>query len=61
MVDENTFESKPGREVHYYSEEDLVSEFRGFAIISTGMVEEPEDHGKEGRHVHQLWYMYARR
>jgi SAM-dependent methyltransferase len=61
MVEENTFESKPGREVHYYSREDLVSEFRGFEIIRTGIVEEPEDHGNEGRHVHLLRSVYARR
>jgi SAM-dependent methyltransferase len=60
-VEENTFESKPGREVHYYSREDLVSEFRGFEIIRTGIVEEPEDHGNEGRHVHLLRSVYARR
>lgn len=59
MVEENTFESKPGREVHYYSRDDLVSEFRDFTIISTGMVEELEDHGNEGRHVHLLRTIYA--
>jgi len=61
MVEENTFESKPDREAHYYSEEDLVSEFRGFEIIRTGIVEEPEDHGQKGRHVHLLRSVYARR
>jgi len=60
MVEENTFESKPGREVHYYSTEDLVSEFRGLEIIATGMMEDPEEHGGEGRHTHLLRYIYAR-
>jgi SAM-dependent methyltransferase len=59
MVEENTFESRPGREVHYYSDEDLVSEFRDFEIITTGMMEDPEEHGKEGRHIHLLRYIYA--
>jgi len=59
-VEENTFESKPGREVHYYSETDLVSEFRDLELLETGMAEEPEEHGKEGRHTHQLRYIYAR-
>jgi SAM-dependent methyltransferase len=49
LVEENTFESKPGREVHYYSEEDLVSEFRDFEVLETGMMEDPEEHGGEGR------------
>ncbi|WP_321506181.1 methyltransferase domain-containing protein [uncultured Methanoregula sp.] len=61
MVEENTFESRPEREVHYYSEEDLVSEFRGLEIIATGMMEDPEEHGKEGRHIHLLRYIYARK
>ena len=61
MVEENTFESKPGREVHYYTEEDLVSEFRGLEIIATGMMEDPEEHGKESRHIHLLRYIYARK
>jgi SAM-dependent methyltransferase len=60
MVEENTFESKPGREVHYYSMEDLVSEFRGLAILKNGMMEDTEEHGKEGRHTHLLRYIYAR-
>jgi SAM-dependent methyltransferase len=61
MVEENTFESKPGREVHYYSEEDLFSEFHGLDILETGMMEDPEEHGREGRHTHQLRYIYARK
>jgi SAM-dependent methyltransferase len=61
MVEENTFESKPGREVHYYSREDLVSEFRDFEVLETGMREEPEEHGEEGRHTHLLRYIYARK
>ena len=61
MVEENTFESKPGREVHYYTDEDLVSEFLGFEIIATGMMEDPEEHGQEGRHIHLLRYIYARK
>lgn len=60
-VEENTFESKPGREVHYYTERDLVAEFSGLAILETGMMEDPEDHGEEGRHTHLLRYIYARK
>jgi SAM-dependent methyltransferase len=59
-VEENTFESKPGREVHYYSEEDLISEFRGLEVRETGLMEDPEVHGEEGRHIHVLRYIYAR-
>jgi len=60
QVEENTFESKPGREVHYYSEEDLVSEFPGMEILATGLTEDPEEHGEEGKHTHVLRYICAR-
>jgi SAM-dependent methyltransferase len=60
QVEENTFESKPGREVHYYSEQDLISEFPGMEILETGMIEDPEEHGEEGKHTHQLRYIFAR-
>jgi len=59
MVEENTFESKPGREVHYYSKEDLMAEFRGLEIREIGIMEDPEDHGTEGKHTHLLRYVYA--
>jgi len=61
LVEENTFESKPGREVHYYSEDDLVSEFQGMEILATSLVGDPEEHGEEGRHTHQLRFIYARK
>jgi SAM-dependent methyltransferase len=61
MVEDNTFESKPGREVHYYSDEDLVSEFQSLEILETGMIEDPEEHGAEGRHTHLLRYIYVRK
>ncbi len=61
MVEENTFESKPGREVHYYSDKDLRNEFRDLEIVATGTMEDPEEHGKEGRHIHLLRYICARK
>jgi len=60
MVEENTFESRPGREVHYYSKEDLISGFSGCTILEAGMMEDTEDHGEEGRHTHLLRYICAR-
>jgi SAM-dependent methyltransferase len=60
MVEENTFESKPGREVHYYSPEDLAMEFRELEVLAAGMIEDPEEHGAEGRHIHLLRYICVR-
>ena len=59
-VEENTFESKIGRPVHYYSEEDLREELSAFELIHTDLIEEPEEHG-EGTHVHTLRYGVARK
>jgi hypothetical protein len=61
MVEENSFESKPGRIVHYYTEPDLVAQFPGCSVLETGLVEDPEDHGEEGRHTHRERYIYVRK
>jgi SAM-dependent methyltransferase len=55
-VEENTFESKPGRPVHYFSEEDLKAHFKQMELLETGLMEDPEDHGA-GPHVHVLLYI----
>lgn len=54
----NTFESKPGRPVHYFTDEDLRKHFRDFQIIETGLVDDPEDHDG-APHIHRLRYMIA--
>lgn len=57
-VEENTFETRPGRPAHYYTETDLVGEFSDFKIIETGSLQDPEDHGGKP-HVHTLRYILA--
>jgi SAM-dependent methyltransferase len=56
----NTFESRPGRPAHYFTEPDLRDHFAGFEILEMGLVEEPEDHPPDGPHVHQLRYVAAK-
>jgi SAM-dependent methyltransferase len=56
-VEPNTFESKPGRPAHYFTEEDLKEHFRDFNIIGSGIIEDPEDHGGKA-HVHILRFIY---
>jgi SAM-dependent methyltransferase len=60
-VEPNTFESKPGRPVHYFTEDDLLVHFKDFEVVETGIVEDPEDHGDDGPHTHLVRYIYARR
>ena len=56
----NTFESKPGRPVHYFTEADLRAHFRGFEVLETGLMKDPEDHG-EGPHTHILRFILAKK
>jgi len=56
-VEENTFESKPGRPVHYFSDNDLMEHFKDYNLIETGLVEDQEGHGAEGEHTHVLRYI----
>jgi SAM-dependent methyltransferase len=60
-VEENTYESKPGRPTHYFTEADLRDHFAGLEILETGLVEDRESHGDEGPHVHLLRYIIARK
>jgi SAM-dependent methyltransferase len=55
----NTFESKPGRPVHYFTEADLRQHFHNFKIIDIGSIQDPENHGGHA-HIHILRYIFAR-
>jgi SAM-dependent methyltransferase len=57
MVEENTFESKPGRPVHYFTEHDLKDHFKEFDLLEVGILEDRENHGEEGEHTHVLRYL----
>jgi SAM-dependent methyltransferase len=60
-IETNTYESKPGRSIHYFSEEDLINHFKDFSVIQTGIMEDKEDHGEIGAHVHVLRYIFAKK
>ncbi len=60
-IEENTFESKPYRPTHYYTEQDLLQEFYNFSITDTGIIEENENHGELGQHTHKLRYLFAKK
>ena len=60
QVEKNTFESKPGRPVHYFSEADLRGHFIGMTILETGLMEDAENHG-EGPHTHILRYIHVKK
>lgn len=60
-LEANTFESKPGRPTHYFTEDDLVEHFKDFRIIETGIMEEPENHGTGGPHTHSLRYIFGQK
>jgi len=61
QVESGTYESKPGRPVHYFNERDLENHFKGFELLENGIAGDQEEHGEEGRHVHRVRYILARR
>ncbi|MFX0156161.1 MAG: class I SAM-dependent methyltransferase [Candidatus Hodarchaeota archaeon] len=58
-IEENTFESKPYRPAHYFSEQDLLEHFKKFSLIETGIIEEIEKH--DVPHTHKLRYIFAKK
>ncbi len=60
-VEKNTFESKQGRPVHYFSDQDIKDHFSKFDILETGLMKDTENHGDEGEHVHTLRYIFAKK
>lgn len=60
-VEENTYESKPWRPVHYFTENDLKEHFKEFLVVETGIIEDTENHGELGPHTHILRYIFAQK
>ena len=60
-IEENTFESKPYRPTHYFSEKDLLQHFHAFSVIETNILEEKENHGDLGPHTHRLRYIFVKK
>ena len=60
-VEKNTYESKPGRPVYYFTDTDLRKHFKEFSVIETGTLEDMEDHGELGPHSHILRYIFAQK
>lgn len=60
-IEENTFESKPYRPTHYFTEEDLLQHFYAFCVIETDIIEEKENHGELGLHTHRLRYIFVKK
>ena len=59
-VEENTFETRPGRPAHYFTEDDLREHFNDFEIVEIGIMEDPESHGGQP-HTHILRYAYIKK
>jgi SAM-dependent methyltransferase len=59
-LEENTWESLPGRPAHYYTDEDIRGEFSAYETIETGITEDRDMHA-DGPHTHILRYIVARK
>ncbi len=60
-LEHNTFESKPGRPTHYFTQNDLYEHFADYIIIKNGIIKEEENHGNLGKHCHILRYIFAKK
>jgi SAM-dependent methyltransferase len=60
-IEENTFESKPKRPLHYFTEIDLKEHFKEYTLVDTGIMEDTENHGEIGPHTHMLRYIFAQK
>ena len=58
-VERNTFETRPNRPAHYFTEADLKAHFTKYDLVDTGLVEDPEDHGGKP-HTHIFRYICVR-
>ena len=61
QIEQNTYESKPWRPVHYFTEFDLKEHFKDYSVIETGLMEDTENHGELGPHSHILRYIFAQK
>ena len=60
-LEQNTFESKPGRPTHYFTEEDLIEHFKDYIVKETEIMDEWENHGDKGPHTHLLRCIFAQK
>lgn len=60
-AEKNTYEARPGRPTHFFDDADLRGHFKGFEIIESALMEDPELHPGEGPHTHILRYILARK
>ena len=59
-IEKNTFESRPGRPAHYFTEDDLRGHFNNVEVVEIGIMEDPESHGGQP-HTHILRYAYIKK
>jgi len=59
-MEKDTYESRPGRPTHYFSDDDLRWHFKKFKVLVTGKLNESEDHS-QGAHIHRLRYIFAQK
>jgi hypothetical protein len=57
-IEYNTFD-KRGKPVHYFTESDIKNHFGDFKILETKLIDEPEEHGNLGKHVHKCRLIIA--
>lgn len=60
-IEPNTFPSRAGHFIHYFNEKDLTDSLKKFHVIDAGIIDEHENHGEIGPHVHQMRFIFAQK
>ena len=60
-IEKSTFEARPGRPTHFFDDADVREHFKGFDILESAIMEDPELHPGEGPHTHILRYILAKK
>ncbi|MDX8362394.1 MULTISPECIES: class I SAM-dependent methyltransferase [Bacillaceae] len=60
-VEKDTFEYKPGKVAHFFSEEDLVNHFKHAEVIQTGSIDEKLEYIDQTERTYKLRYIIAKK
>ncbi len=58
-IEKNTFETKPGKIVHFFSQSDLEKSFKSHRIIEIGQLEDRVFHNEHGEKKYKIRYIFA--
>jgi SAM-dependent methyltransferase len=58
-IEDNTFEAKPGKILHFFTEKDLIGHFVAFKMLEVGAIEDQVSHSEYGIKSYCLRYIFS--